>query len=315
MKRLSLAIFVGILQTAVCIEAHAAGTSAFDFLRADVSARAAALGGSFLTITDDPNILFYNPAGLSSLSGRKVSFGYFKHLLDINSGYASYASELPGFGFVGAGVEYINYGEFKRTGEEGQDLGTFGAGELALVAGYGGEMQSGLHYGANVKYIYSSIAETHSSAVALDFGLQYIAIPSRLLIGASLLNLGTQLNPYIATREQLPTDFSVGASIYPEHLPVVLIVSLHKLNDQYDSFSERMKVFSVGAEFTASSSLSLRMGYNNERRRDLNVGSGSGLAGFSAGGGIASEMYTFDYAYNSYGPVGGLHRISVLINF
>ena len=297
------------------IEVYAGGTSTYDFLRNDVSARAAALGGSFVTMTDDPNIIFYNPAGLSSLGSRRVSFGYFKHLLDINSGYASFASEVPGFGFVGAGVEYINYGEFKRTGEEGQDLGTFGAGDLVLIAGYGGEMGSGLHYGANVKYIYSSIAEAHSSGVALDFGLQYIAVPNRLLIGASLLNLGTQLNPYLSTKENLPLDFKVGVSIYPEHLPLVLMINLHKLNEQYDSFADRLRTFSVGAEFSASTNFTLRIGYNNERRRDLKIGTGSGLAGLSAGGGISTEMYTFDYAFTSYGTIGSLHRVSVAITF
>jgi hypothetical protein len=68
-------------------------------------------------------------------------------------------------------------------------------------------------------------------------------------------------------------------------------------------------------EFTASPNFTLRAGYNNEKRKDAKVSSSSGLAGFSAGGGISTEMYNFDYAYNSFGSIGGLHRVSVAVTF
>ncbi|MBI1802896.1 MAG: type IX secretion system protein PorQ [Ignavibacteriae bacterium] len=289
----------------------AQSTTTYDFLRNDVGARAGALGGGFMMLTDDPNLIFYNPAGLATLTQRRVSFGFFKHLLDINSGYASFGTEIPNFGFVGAGVVYINYGEFKRTGAEGQDLGTFGAGEFALTGGYAGTLQPGLYYGANVKFIYSKIDEVQSSAAALDFGVQYVAITNRMTLGASLLNLGTQLNPYETTRENLPTDLTIGMALYPEHLPAAILLNLHKLTDSYESFSQRMKAFSVGIEFTPGPNVHLRLGYNNERRQELKIVSGSGLAGFSIGGGINTDAYSVDYAFTSLGQVGSVHRISV----
>ena len=289
----------------------AGGKSTYDFLRNDVSARAAALGGSFVAMTNDPNIIFYNPAGIATMEGRKISVGFFKHLLDINSGYASMVTEIPGLGFIGAGVLYTNYGEFKRTGEEGQDLGTFGAGEIAVTAGYGSMLPSGLAYGANVKFIYSSIGEFNSSGAAVDLGIQYMAVPNRIRIGASLLNLGSQLDPYGTTNESLPLDFKIGVTLTPEHLPAALMINLHKLNEEYDSFSDRLKIFSVGTEFSVSPNLFLRLGYNNERRQELKIGQSSGLSGFSIGGGIATEIYHIDYAYNSYGPIGALHRVSI----
>ena len=73
------------------------------------------------------------------------------------------------------------------------------------------------------------------------------------------------------------------------------------------------KAFSVGVEFILSPNVFLRAGYNNERRQDLKVGSGSGsgLAGFSIGTGIATGDYQFDYAFTSNGPVGAFHRFSL----
>lgn len=62
--------------------------SAYDFLRLDLNPRAAALAGSFVTNTDDPNVIFYNPAGINSLKETPVSISYVNYFLDINMGGA-----------------------------------------------------------------------------------------------------------------------------------------------------------------------------------------------------------------------------------
>ena len=38
-----------------------AQTTTYEFLRNDVSARAAAMGGSFVSVLNDPSAVFYNP--------------------------------------------------------------------------------------------------------------------------------------------------------------------------------------------------------------------------------------------------------------
>jgi hypothetical protein len=287
----------------------------YEFFRNDVNPRAAALGGSFITSQDDPNAIFYNPAGLTTLTSKRLSVGFFKHLLDINAGYASFGMEVENFGHVGAGIVYVNYGNFKRTGEEGQYLGDFGAGEFALTAGYAGYLQPRLSYGVNAKLIYSSIAEVSSSAAALDFGMEYVAIPDRFIVAASILNFGTQIDPYGTTREKLPLDFKIGFSVMPEHLPAIVMVDWHKLNQKMDNLFDRFKQFSVGVEFTASPNVQLRLGYNNEDRRELKIEDSAGLAGFSIGAGFLSDKYLIDYAFSSLGRIGSLHRISVGFKF
>ena len=287
----------------------------FSFLRNDYGARAAALGGSFVSMTNDPNVIFYNPSALATIEHQQVSVGFFKHLLDINSGHASYAREIPGFGFIGAGVVYINYGEFTRTDENGSKLGTFSANELAFSVGYADSPAPQVRYGANVKFIYSGIAEATSTALAIDLGVLYTIPEQQITVGASLLNLGSQLDPYISTREDLPVDLKIGATIEPEHLPLLLNMNFHRLNESQTDLISRFRSFSLGGEFLVSDAARLRFGYNNDRRRDLKIGTSSGLAGFSFGGGIVFDMYTVDYAYNSYGKIGALHRISLAFSF
>jgi hypothetical protein len=304
------AVAAACLALAVCAASAGSGHT-YDFLRSDAGARPASLGGSFTAMKGDPMALFYNPAGVGPDGDRSLSFGYFKHLLDINAFNGAWATGIEGLGMVGAGVVYVDYGDFDRTGEQGQNLGTFGAGELSVNVGYAGELTEGLRYGLGVKFVYSSIESFSSTAGGIDMGMSYDAIPERVVVAASLLHLGSQFDPYGTTGERLPLDLRVGAVVTPEHLPAAILLDFHRLADEADSFGERMKAFSVGAEFTVSPHVLLRAGYDNAKRESLQLPSGSGIAGFSAGAGIIAGGYRFDYAFSSNGPVGGFHQISV----
>jgi hypothetical protein len=287
----------------------------YEFLRVDVSARAAALGGSFVSYFDDPDIIFYNPAGMKLSKDSPISFSFTKHLMDINLASLSYSTELNEIGRVGAAFQYINYGTFDEADEFGNKTGEFGAGELAVLLGYAGELEENLYYGANAKIIYSSIADRSSSAVALDLGVHYQIPALQLDIAAVALNLGTQISSYIDTNEDLPVDVAISVSKRLENLPLRLSLDFHKLTEKRDEFVQHFKAFSIGAEFYLSKVFTLRLGYDNEKRSELKVGTTAGIAGFNLGLGVNVSDYRFDYGYSSLGLIGGLHRISLLTAF
>ncbi len=289
----------------------AADNTTYSFLRADVGARAAALAGSFVSVTNDPTAFLYNPASLATVDAHRGSAGFFKHLLDINSGYVSYTHQFENLGFFGAGVVYTNYGTFTETDEGGNERGTFGAGDIALAIGYGNEIQENLFLGGNVKFIYSSIAGYGSSAIAADAGVLFLIPESKVALGLSIRNAGTQLSSYLSTSEPLPLDVTVGGSIIPKGLPLLLNVSFHRLNDEGSEFINRFRSFSIGGEFTISRVVQLRIGFDNAVRKDLAVGTSADLAGFCAGLGITTGDYRIDYAISLLGKIGNLHRISL----
>lgn len=283
----------------------------YDFLRVDMSARAAALGGSFTSNNDDADVIFYNPAGLETLTSNPISFSFVKYLMDINLASLSYSTEFEGVGRFGAAVKYINYGSFNETDIDGNKTGTFNANELALVVGYANQLDKNFFYGVNVKFIYSGIADRSSTAMAVDLGLHYFIPESNWNFGFSALNLGGQLSTYYDKKENLPIDLAFGVSKKLENLPLRLSLDFHRLNQDRDNFSERFRAFTAGAEFTLSKVMKLRFGFDNERRKDFKIGSTAGIAGFSTGLGIKISEYQFDYGYSSLGLAGGLHRISV----
>lgn len=283
----------------------------YPFLRNDFSARAASLAGSVMTVQDDPTSLFYNPAGVATLTRDRGSSGFFKHLSDINAGFLTFSTSFEGIGRFGAGLQYTNYGSFEETDALGNTLGTFSANDLALTVGYGLALEENLFVGGALKFIYSGIASYTSTGVAGDLGILYTIPASRFAVGMSIRNLGGQISTYNGIRENLPLDIGIGASIVPKGLPLLLNVGFHRLNEQTEAFSDRFRSFTVGGEFTLSKVLLFRFGYDNAKRRDFRIGSSADLAGFSAGFGVLVDRYTVDYSLSSLGKAGLLHRITV----
>ena len=295
--------------------AWAGSNTVYNFLRNDVGARAAAMAGSFVTMTNDPTAFFYNPASGASLEAPQASLGFFKHVLDINAGHLAYGQQVEGVGFFSGGVLFTHYGSFTETDERGTALGTFSAADFALSFGFSDSPLENLYYGVSAKFIYSGIGSYSSTALAADAGILYTIPDSRLAVGASLRNLGTQMSSYAGVSEILPLDLTVGASVIPRGLPLHLHVNFHRLTESADSFADRFRWFTVGGEFTLSSALRARLGYDNGRRQDLKLGSSAGLAGFSIGLGVVVSDYQIDYALSSLGEIGSLHRISLGARF
>ena len=287
------------------------GQTTYRFLNVDMSARAAALGGSYSTNNDDVDVLFYNPAGMGFLEKNPISFSFVKHLMDINLFSLAYSTEFENIGRFGTAIKYISYGSFDEADEFGNITGEFSAGELAFILGYTNEFTENFYYGANAKVIYSSIADKSSSAVGLDLGINYEIPKQQLNLAATVLNLGTQLSSYIDTKEDLPLDVAIGISKRLENLPVRLSLDFHQLNKERDELYQHFKGFTLGAEFYLSEVFTLRFGYDNEARSDLKVGSSSGLAGFNGGLGVKISEYVFNYGYSSLGTIGAMHRIGL----
>ncbi|MGA8265785.1 MAG: type IX secretion system protein PorQ [Ignavibacteriaceae bacterium] len=288
----------------------------FEFLRIDMSARAGALGGSFVANNDDIDVIFYNPAGLGTLTGNPASFSFVRYFVEgINLASVAYSQEVGKLGRFGGAIQYINYGSFTAADEYGNVTGEFKAGEVAFLLGYSNTLSENFYYGINGKVIYSSIAGRSASALALDLGLHYSIPAEGIDLGFSILNAGTQMTSYYSTKEKLPVDIAAGVSKKMEHIPIKLYLDFRKLNESRDKFSDRFKAFSIGAEIAMSKVMTLRLGYNNERRSDLPTGSFAGLAGFNLGLGILVSGYHFDYGFSSFGQTGSLHRISISTNF
>ncbi len=305
MKRIVVVFFL-----IACLNLNSA-ESVFNFLRYNGSARSWALGGAFVSVTDDPSALIFNPASVATNKTRNFAFTFLKHILDVNSGNVIYHRKFENLGDFAANVIFTNYGSFDRTDKNGQPIGTFTANDLALGVTYANVLDTNLYYGITTKFIFSNIDKYTSSAFAFDLGLLYNIPEKRTSIGISILNFGTQLSTYDGTREALPLDLRVGISHRLRGLPLLLNFSFFNLNESTSKFFDKFLKFSLGGEFYLSENFYLRLGYDNNIRKYSSSVKDKGFSGFSGGVGLKFKELNFDYAVSQVGASAIFHRFSL----
>ena len=287
----------------------------FNFLRYVSSARAAGLSGAFMTMTDDPTAVYFNPATISTVDSRHASVTFLKHVLDINSGNVNYVHPLEGTGTLAANIGFTSYGSFEYADNLGnRDRGTFGANDLSIGVTYSDELDTNFYYGVTLKYIFVGIEQVSTSAVAVDAGLLYKLRDGRTNLGLSVLHAGTQLSQISNQSESLPLDLRLGVNHRLRGLPLLFNFSFHHLADETDGFFDKFKSFTVGGEFYFGEVLQVRLGYDNQIRSLTAPEADKGLTGISGGVGIVFEDFNFDYGFSRYGSNANLHRFSVSLN-
>jgi hypothetical protein len=290
----------------------ASGTSGFEFLRTDFSPRSSAMAGSYVAMRSDVNGLFHNPAGLATADEKQFMVNYLGYLLDINGGSVGFTHQIENIGQVSGAIIYFDYGNFDETDQFAVPTGRkFGASDLAFAVSLSNYLEDRFAYGVTLKYAHSKIDVFSASAFAFDFGLIYEAsFEDDLFIGFSMLNVGSALSAFQSTKERLPLSINLGVSKKLAHLPLVLNVNVNNINEVENTILDRMEKFSIGGEFTLSSKLRLRLGYDNDLHKDLETTNGAGFSGVSIGLGVfIFDNFRFDYSYSSMGDIGGLNRI------
>lgn len=325
MRRITPFLFILVLSalaaSACAQEVDLSGrTRLSDLLNKPLSPRAAAMGNSFVAMKDDPNTIFSNPAAISSISIKDssklndFSISYSHYVLDINEGALVYDHPVPeGMLFAGtfaAGVQYFSGGSSTEATNTGQTLGTFSTGDVALILAYSSTGPNGLHYGAGVKFVSSSLVSGSSvqnysaSWMAADLGLYYDWAPQLMTFGFSVLNIGTQVSTYAGTQEPVGPNVQFGLSKKLERLPLTLQLNFHNLARDREgrNLLYALNDFSLGGEFVLGKVLRLRFGYENQVRHELAVPAGNGLAGLSMGLGLHLAKYDIDFGLNDNGP-------------
>ena len=129
------------LAVSIGTRAHGGG-----FSKLPVSARAVTLGGSLVSFSDDPNVLFYNPAGIAPLRSLSLSTSYTRLFPGITDDRLSYIS--------GAAVANLGF-----AGNLGVGIRSFSSNtwkESELVGSYAQQFFDFLSIGGSAKLLYWS---------------------------------------------------------------------------------------------------------------------------------------------------------------
>lgn len=317
----SISLFSALRPLAAQELDESARTRLSDILNRPLSARAAALGNAFVAMKDDPNTLFSNPAAISTIQPRdssklnEIAINYSHYVLDINEGSFVYEHPVPeGVLFAGnfaVGVQYFSGGTLTEANTSGEQTGDFGTGDVALLLAYSSEGSNHLHYGVGAKVVSSNLVSGSSTGndygatwLAADLGLFYDYEPALMTFGFSVLNVGTEITTYAGVHEPVGPNVQIGVSKKLERLPLTLHLAFHNLARDREgrNIFYALNDFSLGGEFVLGKVVRLRFGYENEKRHELKVPAGNGMAGFSTGVGLNIKNYQLDFGLNGQGP-------------
>jgi hypothetical protein len=75
-----------------------------------------------------------------------------------------------------------------------------------------------------------------------------------------------------------------------------------------------MRHIVLGTEFLLGDKLSIRVGYNYRRRKELSISEKPGMAGFSYGFGVKVSRFQISYGRSIFHLAGPAHHLSVTTN-
>lgn len=337
MQRLKFFVFFQVIFLPFQLQAQVGGKNTFEFLNLPSSARVASLGGNNLSIWDnDLSMAYYNPSLLNSSMNNNIAMNYCLFMAGINYGYLSYAREIPSYGTFAVGMHYINYGHFTETDETGLVTGKFSAGEYNLNLIWAKPVLDTMFtVGANLKTVYSDFNQYYSVAMLIDAGITYHN--KKIILDAALVlkNIGVQFKPYTpGNNEPVPFDVQVGVTKKLQHAPFRISMVFHDAltpNMTYvinptDTSSTVKKMgflvvsdkilrhFILGVEFIPTKNFFVNVGYNHQRRQELQIETRPYLTGFSWGFGFKINKFRFSYGRARYHLASASNNFSVSVN-
>ena len=293
-----------------------AGNS-FGFLNRIYSPRISALAGAYTAHYGDVNGIFVNPAGLAYIENNQLCMSYVRHLLDFNGGMIGFAHPMSIWGNLSIAIITFDYGNFDQIDKYGIYTGrNFSARDMAVAISYANYFTDQFAYAITVKYILSEIDQYKAAADAIDIGFLYRSTFIKgTSFGVALLNWGYNFDPYQEIKENLPVTLAVGISQKFSDVPITFNLSFnHALGENNYSIDKSLD-FSLGSEISLLENLNIRLGYDNQKRKDLSLSSYNSFAGFSFGFGLNFENNSLDYSYNHYGALGLAHHFGFTFNF
>ncbi|MCB0284001.1 MAG: PorV/PorQ family protein [Calditrichae bacterium] len=312
------------------------GTTAAQFLKIDVGPRAIGMGGAYIASATDINAVYWNPAGLASLTGNgEAVFNHINWFADIKLSVATAALMIPEFGTVAVSFSSLNAIEDEPVRTEVDPTGSgelFDAGGLSFGLSYARNLTDRFSIGFNAKYIQESIWHSTATGFAFDMGVLYrINILNEFRMGASVFNFGSKMKmdgrdvleiisvgsgdgnlisaKYDLDSFDLPLLFRVGVAadlIKEGHSRLTLAFDAVHPNDHTEYVNS-------GVEYSLNEQAFLRFGYKSLFEKDTEQGLtfGAGVL-YGLGGDMKIKI---DYAYQDFGVLDIVHHVAFGVSF
>lgn len=290
------------------------------FLDGGIGARSTGLGEAFVSVADDPDAVFANPAGLAQIGKKEVVYTNVSLFLtgiegdDLSQNLIAVAVPLSSSLSLGLGYQRVGSNLLNENGV---------AGSLAFKAG------SRLNIGATANLLWWKVGEIPNNdplsneskmSIGADAGLLYSS-PLKARLGVFLKNINQPSLAKSAVKDsagnevpdagKLPFDLHIGVS-YP--LAKSLVSAELAVDDLSGGKDKRLL---IGGETELAPGLSVRAGGGKFLSKDA-AGERPLTQGTLGIGYLAKQGLKFDYSYNiplELTETNGTHRFSLGYQF
>lgn len=321
MKRLLL---IGLLPLLLLAQAKV-GQSGAKFLSIGMSPRAMGLGEAYVAVANDASSVFWNPAGIANIKGKRLFIAGTEWLVDTHLPALSYVGDLGKYGKFSvfmSGVYSPGFKEviLKETGETvitGNELTYSG---LQAGFSYARYFTDKFAVGVLIKGVYENFGDVSSAyTVAMDAGTYFHTGWQSLRIAMSLQNLGPDMklsgdyHLYLAEGGEIVKE---KRNYYPYPLPMifrlgaameVLKNELHRVTASVEAVhpNDNEERISLGFEYSFAELFFLRGGYTFNKDE----------GGFAFGVGFAPHKISLDYSFTDFGGLPDIHRVGITMGF
>lgn len=298
------------------------GTTSFQFLKVAPDARATGMGESFVSVADDINSIYWNPAGLAGLSDLNITTSFVDYFMDVVHFSFAGSYNFGEFGTIGISALFTDVGDIPVTNVENlfrdpvtgvYNPGLTGEyinpGATMFSLSYARAISTKFSFGLTVKYAEEDLVVDKKGVVMFDGGILYDTGFKTIKLGISLRHFGPEVK-YVNKSYPLPQVLAMGISGYLFSPGENLLGDLghHKILISYDLTQPRdySQQHQIGMEYSFLDYLFLRGGYKINYDEE----------GITFGGGVKYSNYSVDYSYNDYGEyLGGVHRFSIAFSY
>jgi hypothetical protein len=276
-----------------------AGTTSAAFLQLGSGSRSEALGEAYVALSDDPEGMAYNPAGLAQMLKGELVASHALWLQGMTYDNLDAALSLGDGGVAGASFDYLAIPQIARTEQIADtadpelnyvQVGTFSPFDLQGSLAYARPVLRGLLAGGAVKFINENVAGAGALGLGLDLGLLYQAPLRGLTAGLAVQNLGPPMR-FESEASPLPLVARVGAAY--RMLDDSLLVSVEEDAPQQDA-----PVFAAGLEYNIAGRFYPRAGWRYD---------GQGNP-WTLGFGLKYLQWGLDLSVVPYGDLGLSYR-------
>ena len=270
-------------------------TSGLSYLRLPVSARAAALGNTMVSMSTDVGGVLANPAIAGG--NDSVMAMISQEFMTLDRSHYFVAAQYPLSWYqASVGLGYVQYGikGFDGRDMNGTQTGTFSDLETTVAAWYGGAIRKNLFWGALGEYHKQEFETATAKGFSFGTGLLYRISPL-VEVGVAAQNLGWNYTWSTGYAENISPSFLIGGSTH-------LLSNTLNIGSDVEWTPKNFPQAHLGVEYWIVPQFCVRAG-----TQAPNPIQGSG------GIGIKYKALSIDYAFTYHqSGLGSSHLLSLL---